>query len=92
VVETFTADTFRPLLNERFQIVAEDDRVDLELVDVTESAAPGADRRAQFSIVFSGPAEPVLPQAIYRLKHPQLGAFELFLVPIAAGSYEAIFN
>jgi hypothetical protein len=67
--------------------VAGDGHVDLELVDVTESAAPGAKRRVQFSVVFSGPAEPILPQAIYGLEHPKLGAFELFLVPIAAGSY-----
>jgi hypothetical protein len=92
VLETFTAETFKPLVNERFELVAEDGRVDLELVDVTESATPGADRRAQFSIVFSGPPDPILPQAIYRLKHPELGAFDLFLVPIAAGSYEAVFT
>jgi hypothetical protein len=92
VLETFTAETFRPLLNERFELVAEDGRVDLELVDVTESATPGAERHAQFSIVFSGPPEPILPQAIYRLEHPELGAFDLFLVPIAAGSYEAVFT
>lgn len=92
MLESFTAETFKPLLNERFVLVTEDGRVDLELVDVTESAARGAARRAQFSIVFSGPADPVLPQAIYRLEHPELGAFDLFLVPIAPGSYEAIFN
>jgi hypothetical protein len=92
LLETFTAETFRPLLNERFELVAEDGRVDLELVDLTESAEPGAERRAQFSIVFSGPADPILPQAIYRLEHPELGAFDLFLVPIAAGSYEAVFT
>jgi hypothetical protein len=92
VLETFTAETFRPLLNERFALVAGDGRVDLELVDVTESPTPGADRRAQFSIVFSGPSDPILPQAIYRLEHPELGAFDLFLVPIAAGSYEAVFT
>ena len=92
MLETFTAETFRPLLNERFELSSKDGGVDLELVDVTESAAPGAERRAQFSIVFSGPADPILPQAIYRLEHPELGAFDIFLVPIAAGSYEAVFT
>jgi hypothetical protein len=92
VLETFTAEPFKPLVNERFELEAEDGRVDLELVDVTESATPGADRRAPFSIGFSGPPDPILPQAIYRLKHPELGAFDLFLVPIAAGSYEAVFT
>ena len=92
MLETFTAETFKPLLHERFVLDAGDRRVDLELVDVTESAAPGANRNAQFSIVFSGPPEPSLPQAIYGLEHPELGAFELFLVPIAAGRYEAVFT
>ena len=92
MLETFTADAFTPLLHERFELAAGDGRIDLELVEVTESDALGAEHRAQFSIVFSGPAEPGLPQAIYRLEHPKLGAFELFLVPIAAGSYEAVFT
>jgi hypothetical protein len=92
VLETFTAETFEPRLHERFELVTDDGRVDLELAEVTESDAPGAKRRAQFSIVFSGPTEPIFPQAIYRLEHPELGAFELFLVPIAAGSYEAVFT
>jgi hypothetical protein len=92
MLETFTADTFRPQLNERFELVDDDSRVDLELIEVTASDAPGASRRAQFSIVFSGPPEPVLPQGIYRLEHPEIGAFELFLVPIAAGRYEAVFT
>jgi len=90
VLETFTAETFAPRLHEQFELVTDDGRVDLELTEVTESDVPGA-RRAQFSIVFSGPTEPIFPQAIYGLEHPELGAFDLFLVPIAAGSYEAVF-
>jgi hypothetical protein len=92
MLETFTAETFAPRLHERFELVADQGRVELELTEVTESGVPGAGRRSQFSIVFSGSHEPVLPQAIYRLEHPDLGAFDLFLVPIAAGSYEAIFT
>ena len=92
LLETFTAETFRPLLHERFALAGGDRQVDLELVDVTESAAPGANRSAQFWIVFSGPPDPILPQATYELEHPELGAFELFLVPIAAGRYEAVFT
>ena len=92
MLETFTAETFKPLLHERFVLDAGDRRVDLALVEVTESAAPGANRSAQFSIVFSGPSDPILPQATYELEHPELGAFELFLVPIAADRYEAVFT
>ena len=92
MLETFTADTFAPRLHERFELVLDDRRLDLELVEVTGLAAGGAERRAQFSIVFSGPSEPVLPQRIYRLEHPEIGAFDLFLVPIAADRYEAVFT
>jgi hypothetical protein len=52
--------------------------------------------RRPFSLLFTGPREPILRQAIHRLDHPELGAVELFLVPLApdgAGArYEAVFN
>ena len=93
MLETFTADTFRPLLEERFELVVDEEtRFDVELTEVTESGTPGAERRSQFAVVFSGPADPTLPQRIYRLDHAKLGAFDIFLVPIAAGRYEAIFT
>jgi hypothetical protein len=56
----------------------------------------GSRRRAPFSTVFRGPATPILPQRIYRLQHPEIGGFELFLVPIGPDErgmrYEAIFT
>jgi hypothetical protein len=33
----------------------------------------------------------VLAQGTYRLSHPQLGEFELFLVPLGPDRYEAAF-
>ena len=92
MIETFTAETFAPLLHERFELVLDDARYDLELVEVNESGIPGAGRRAQFSIVFEGPADPTLPQRVYLLEHATLGVFSLFLVPIAPGRYEAVFT
>ena len=93
VLETFTAETFRPLLHEQFELVVDEEtRFYVELTEVTESGTPAAARRSQFALVFSGPADPILPQRIYRLGHPELGAFDLFLVPLAAGSYEAVFT
>jgi hypothetical protein len=92
-LETFTADTFSARLDDRFALDLDGrERFDLQLVEVTElgSAPPG--RRAQFSLVFRGPTEPLLPQRIYRLEHTELGAFDLFIVPIAPGEYEAVFT
>jgi hypothetical protein len=49
-----------------------------------------------FSILLRGPAEPVLPQGIFRLEHPRLGAADVFFVPIGRDdrgtAYEAIFS
>lgn len=51
-----------------------------------------------FSLVFEGALENFLPQAMYQFSQPDLGEFELFIVPIGPtqdGShmrYEAIFN
>lgn len=53
-------------------------------------------REEPFSLVLAGPRAPVLPQATYALRHPSLGAIEVFLVPIGqdadATRYEATFN
>jgi hypothetical protein len=55
--------------------------------------------RAQpFSLYFSGPASPILPQRIYKLTHDPLGGLDLFLVPLGPHPkkggmvYEAVFN
>ncbi|MFT7775634.1 DUF6916 family protein [Roseateles sp.] len=52
--------------------------------------------RQPFSLTFQAPAEPALPQRIYRLEHPQLEAMDIFLVPVARSAaglhYEAVFG
>jgi hypothetical protein len=64
-----------------------------EAVAVGEAAATGA--RVPFSLLFTGPAENILPQGIYRVEHEALGATEIFIVPLApAGDgarYQAVF-
>ena len=61
------------------------------MVEVTEIARePGG--RAPFSLIFRGGPSPPFPQQIYRVEHEVLGAIEIFLVPIATDSYEAVFT
>lgn len=102
MLETVTADTFRPLVGTAFRIGVDDSSsVEAELEAVEPGGAQAADaaraagRREPFSLVFRGPVEPVLPQRIYRLEHPELGELELFLVPVAQDAdgtrYEAVF-
>ena len=48
-----------------------------------------------FALLFDGPG-PALPQWTYRVEHATMGAFPLFLGPVAGGGeglrYEAVFN
>ncbi len=87
---------FARCLNETFRLDAGDSALAFELVR-TDCLAPAGPRSARqpFSLVFRGPREPLLPQRIYRLEHPQIGAFDAFLVPIGPDAegqrYELIF-
>ena len=74
--------------------------MDFELISVTglgeSTGAKPPDRRQPFSIVFRGPGDVLLPQRIYMIEHEEIGAFDLFLVPIGPDErglrYEAIFT
>jgi hypothetical protein len=68
------------------------------LAEVTEHPylPSAAGRRRGFSLVFESDRPSPLPQAIYRVTHPQLGALDLFLVAVGPRDgkmrYEAVFN
>ena len=98
-IEWLTHAEFAGRIGEHFSLVG-GDGVTLELVEATETSEPGGrgpegQERRQFSLVFRGPATPVLPQGSYRLGHQELDGLELFLVPIGPDSlgmrYEAAF-
>jgi hypothetical protein len=97
VIEDFTVETFAGRVGERFLLHLDaDEALDLELVEATElTPATAAGRRRPFSLVFRGPPEPLLPQRIYGFEHDELGAFEIFIVPIGRDAswtrYEATF-
>jgi hypothetical protein len=50
----------------------------------------------RFSAFFRGPGDHFLQQKMYSFNHEQMGAFELFLVPVSQDQsgfrYEAVFN
>ncbi|HEX6391308.1 MAG TPA: hypothetical protein VFZ89_17730 [Solirubrobacteraceae bacterium] len=92
-LDELEATTFEPHAGDRFALDAAG--ISFVLEEVTTLAAR-PDGRDPFSLIFRGPSEPVLPQAIYRLEHDALGALEIFIVPLgvdAGGTrYEAIFT
>ena len=109
-LETLTAADFRGHQGTRFRLTAgphggPGGAIDTELAEVTEYPARASGAvRAPFAVLFLGPLQPVMPQGIYRLEHDQLGALELFIVPVGpaepsapgqaatAMRYEAVFG
>lgn len=66
----------------------------VEAVPLPNRLRPGV--RPPFSLIFFGKDPRVLPQRIYRLEHPALGAVDIFLVPVGRNgqgvNYQATFN
>ena len=82
MLETFTWETFSPLLQDTFRLShdsAPDLDLPLELIEVNEvrDTGPqhplGEQRRTPFALVFRGPPDIILRQATYRLKSCDVG-------------------
>ena len=88
---------FTDRLHETFRIDLGSSTLEVELIAAELlGPAPETGRREPFSVLFQGPKEPILPQQIYRLEHPQMGTLEVFLVPIGPNPkgqrYELVFT
>jgi hypothetical protein len=100
MLETFTLATFAGRLGQAFRVrPAGAPPLTFELIEATDlsrGGTPPPNHRAPFSLVFRGPREPCLPQQTYQLEHDELGAFDLFVVPIGPDAhgmrYEAVFG
>ncbi len=103
MIDKASTSTFSPYLNETFRVrLGSAEVIELDLAEISAArpavaqAAATHGRRAPFSLFFRGPMQPTMPQRIYTLEHPELGRFDLFLVPIGPDGtgmrYEAVFN
>ena len=87
---------FSDYIQHLFPVSAGGARFSLTLTNVTElkGGVPGG--RKPFSLIFRGPAQPLLPQAMYDFEHPLHGVLPIFIVPLSADSegvtYEAVFS
>ena len=95
MTERLSKDTFSEHINTKFRILDKESPtvIEAQLVEVEEYRS--SEKIQQFSLLFKGPNEPLLPQKIYSIEHGSMGDFDLFIVPIAAdetsASYEAVF-
>jgi len=103
MAEPIDQEAFAVHIGDAFAVAAGERTVALQLVEVKKFGSAAGAGRQPFSLLFLGPAAPVLPQRIHPLRHPELGALEIFLVPIGGAvgpadpeargmRYEAIFN
>lgn len=91
-----TLESFLPLVAQQFRLHAGDAELNALLVEARAVGQSLPDRRQAFSLIFTGPASPVLPQSIYRVEHASLGELDVFLVPVGLRDsrveYQAVFN
>lgn len=101
MLDKLTSADFEPYLNQEFRIYYDEGAfVSAILTSVKDSPTLPikADRRRGFSIIFrSGPEATVaLHQHIFKIEHPEMGSYEIFIVPVGMDEdgryYQAIFN
>ena len=99
MTETLTRDDFSKRLNQKFRVTAGETTLECELVEcrpILESREVEEGRREPFSVIFRGPMEPVMAQQTWHLENDEMGALEIFLVPIGPDQqgmrYEAVFT
>ena len=91
-----TFETFSPAVGQTFTVGdPAGTTVELLLVEATATDSDPNAPRPPFSLLFHGPADPLLPQASYRFEHPTLGVMGIFIVPLGhdehGATYEAVF-
>jgi hypothetical protein len=98
MIESWTQEEFDGRVGETFVLHLGPEPVPCKLAEVKSGARPPKGR-AQFSLFFRGPRAALRPQGVYRVEHAELGAHDLFLVPVGVtpedgGSvlYEAVFT
>jgi hypothetical protein len=77
-----------------WEVPLDDGAVPMTLQEV--QPLPGEVREGAFRLVFVGPGEPLLPQAIYPFRQGDDAVVHIFIVPVGRTpdgvEYEAIFN
>jgi hypothetical protein len=92
--EALRRSDFQPFLRQMFSVRMEGAApVEIELLEIDDRNTAVME---SFALLFRGPKDRVFQQNSYRLSHPGMGEFILFLGPVAVTAesvhYEAIFT
>jgi len=102
----FTLESFAPLVGDEFLVVFSDLTLPMTLIKAEATPLKPYDGRAvgksgfvrtdPFQLLFRGPEDKQLIQALYTFRHKTLGDFGMSIVPMGPGEtgmvYEAVFN
>jgi hypothetical protein len=93
---TVRCEEFAACLNQDFEIVFTDGTLPVKLSEARPLGVRPESIREPFSLAFVVARPLRLPQGVYKMRHPQLGEMEIFLVQVAAdqtgSTFEAVFN
>lgn len=95
-MQILSLNDFSDHIQHMFPVSVGDTRIILTLTELTElkGGLPGG--RKPFSLIFRGPGQPLLPQAMYDFEHPLHGVIPIFIVPLEANAdgvtYQAVFS
>jgi hypothetical protein len=93
-----TEEEFSKHIGTEFYVKAGEDEAKLTLAEVKGYSAQPMDDKSleRFSLFFVGPADSLLSQKVFQVRHETMGEFDIFLVPIKSDAkgvrYEAVFN
>jgi hypothetical protein len=93
--EVLMSADFKPYLNQTFQVHMNDRAlIEIELAEMEDHST---DFLENFSLFFRGPKDNLFFQNTYRMTHPAIGEFMLFLGPVDIKKmdgvyYQAVFN
>jgi hypothetical protein len=86
---TLKKSNFDPHLNSKFEIhTPSAGIVEVQLIEISDQTQ---EQMESFSLIFKGPLEKPFEQRIHKVKHPQMGELDLFLVPITYGKMDAMY-
>ena len=95
-LDKVTCEQFTACLDQDFEIVFSDGTLLVKLTEARPLGVRPESIREPFALTFVAGRPLGLPQGIYKMRHPQLGEMEIFLVPIAidqtGSTLEAVFN
>jgi hypothetical protein len=94
-LSTATMADFESFRDKSIRLTVNGESMALAIAEVTPVSGPER-KGGAFSVLFRGPMEPIVEQAIHHIEIESAGAAALFIVPLGPDGegmlYEAVFN